>query len=177
MYWSCFFNLSTKSISDFNTSLRVWENFFDCRFIPAASAGADFTLKRSSDRIDERPLHSIVWCGFYKTSVETLVTFFSTRGKSEGDLVGGLREYCWRLEHQWAWVFFLTLPQLGYSIPKSVYTSHGICPDFKNVVSFLQPTCQISEFIELEITRPSTVRFCAAVTSVKQLFFQSFQLC
>ena len=50
-------------------------------------------------------------------------------------------------------------------------------PRLQKLVSFLQPTCQISEFIELEITRPSTVRFCAPVTSVKQLFFQSFQLC
>ena len=49
-------------------------------------------------------------------------------------------------------------------------------PRLQKLVSFLQPTCQISEFIELEITRPSTVRFCAAVTSVKQLFFFFFQL-
>ena len=55
-----------------------------------------------------------------------------------------------------------------YSIPKSVYTSHGICPDFKNVElsASCSPPARFPNLLVRAITRPSTVRgFPQPVTS------------
>ena len=121
---------------------------------------------------------------FYKTSVETLitffslVTFFSTRGKSEGDLVGGLREYCCsRLEHSMSVSFLLDASTIGYIQYRSPFTPlMAFAPTSKTLSASCSPPARFPNLLLEQVNNSIPQLRFAACYIRETIVFQSSQL-